>query len=169
MKAMVPVIRYVRPVRPIDFPSSDPEWDMGQSGPHERLCDVLYSILRAALEPERAGREEQEPEALREAAEHVAGLVEEEGEVGAGEGEGGEERGVEALRAAGGRLRLDAEGHADLDAGDAERGADEDRDDRCHRALPAGAHAAGSSAHPAGRKVEDWNAALRETRSAPSP
>ena len=52
MKAMVPLIRYVRPVRPIDFPSSDPEWDMGQSGPHERLCDVLYSILRAALEPD---------------------------------------------------------------------------------------------------------------------
>ena len=49
MKAMVPVIRYVRPVRPVDFPSTGPEWEMVQSGPHMRLCDALDAIVRAEL------------------------------------------------------------------------------------------------------------------------
>ena len=52
MAAMVPNVRHVRPVRPIDFPSSDPEWDMGQSGTHHRFCETLYAILRAALTPD---------------------------------------------------------------------------------------------------------------------
>lgn len=41
-------IRHVRPVRPIDFPSSDPEWEMPENKSHRRMCDVLYSILCAA-------------------------------------------------------------------------------------------------------------------------
>ena len=49
IKAMVPVIRYVRPVRPVDFPSTGPEWEMVQSGPHMRLCDALDAIVRAEL------------------------------------------------------------------------------------------------------------------------
>ncbi len=49
MKAMVPVIRYVRPIRPVDFPSTSPEWDMVQSGPHMRLCDALDAIVRSEL------------------------------------------------------------------------------------------------------------------------
>jgi len=52
MTAMVPNVRHVRPVRPLDFPSSDPEWDMGQSGTHHRFCEALYAALRAALAPD---------------------------------------------------------------------------------------------------------------------
>ena len=52
MRAMVPNVRHVRPVRPIDFPSSDPEWDMGQTGAHHRLCETLYAVLRSALGPD---------------------------------------------------------------------------------------------------------------------
>lgn len=51
MAPSVPTLRHVRPVRPIEFPSSDPEWDMGQTGLHQRLCDALYRLLRDALAP----------------------------------------------------------------------------------------------------------------------
>jgi Uma2 family endonuclease len=41
-------IRYVRPVRPVDFPASDPEWEMGESKKHQLLCDLLKQILAVA-------------------------------------------------------------------------------------------------------------------------
>jgi len=41
-------IRYVRPVRPLDFPASDPEWDMGESKRHQLLCDLLKQVLAVA-------------------------------------------------------------------------------------------------------------------------
>ena len=42
-------IRHVRPVEPVDFPSSDPEWDMPESKRHRRLCFLLYEILTRHL------------------------------------------------------------------------------------------------------------------------
>jgi Uma2 family endonuclease len=42
-------IRHVRPVQPLHFPSSDPEWDMPESWRHGRLCDLLFQILVHAL------------------------------------------------------------------------------------------------------------------------
>ena len=44
-------IRYVRPVRPLDFPSADPEWEMGESSRHGRLCEIMYQLLRKVLGP----------------------------------------------------------------------------------------------------------------------
>jgi Uma2 family endonuclease len=44
-------IRYVRPVRPVEFPSTDPEWDMGEGLRHARLCEVIYRLLRGAAGP----------------------------------------------------------------------------------------------------------------------
>ena len=41
-------IRHVRPVRPIAYPASDPEWEMPESSRHMRLCEVVYQILKAA-------------------------------------------------------------------------------------------------------------------------
>jgi hypothetical protein len=40
---------HVRPVKPVLFPASDPEWEMGQSVMHGLLCDLLYHVLRGAL------------------------------------------------------------------------------------------------------------------------
>jgi hypothetical protein len=42
-------IRHVRPARPLRFPSSDPELEMGQSLRHLRLCELLHRILRVAV------------------------------------------------------------------------------------------------------------------------
>ena len=42
-------LRHVRPVQPLQFPSSDPEWDMPESTRHGFLCELLYQILRRAL------------------------------------------------------------------------------------------------------------------------
>ncbi|MBX3205167.1 MAG: Uma2 family endonuclease [Labilithrix sp.] len=42
-------LQHVRPVVPLDFPSSEPESEhMGQGGRHYRMCKALYEILRAA-------------------------------------------------------------------------------------------------------------------------
>lgn len=50
MRFMEPVgIRYVRPVRPVDFPASDPEWEMGEGLQHRRLCDLIHELLRRAV------------------------------------------------------------------------------------------------------------------------
>jgi Uma2 family endonuclease len=42
-------LRYVRPVQPLKFPSSDPGWEMSESLRHGRLCELVYQILRLAL------------------------------------------------------------------------------------------------------------------------
>jgi Uma2 family endonuclease len=42
-------IKYVRPIHPIEFPASDPEWDMGEGELHGRLCELIYQVLRAAV------------------------------------------------------------------------------------------------------------------------
>ncbi len=44
-----PDVKYVRPIRPLHFPVSDPEWEMGQSHRHLRLCEVLYQVLSEVL------------------------------------------------------------------------------------------------------------------------
>jgi Uma2 family endonuclease len=49
MEIMVtPVIRYLREVSPVDFPGTDPEWEMGETTQHQLLCEVLRSLLRMA-------------------------------------------------------------------------------------------------------------------------
>ena len=42
-------LRHVRPVQPLQFPSSDPEWDMPESSRHGLLCDLVRQILGHAL------------------------------------------------------------------------------------------------------------------------
>ena len=42
-------LRHVRPVQPLQFPSSDPEWDMPESNRHGLLCELLRQILARAL------------------------------------------------------------------------------------------------------------------------
>ena len=44
-------LRHVRPVEPVEFPSSDPEWDMPESLRHGQLCQLLYQILSRHLGP----------------------------------------------------------------------------------------------------------------------
>lgn len=41
-------IRYIRPIRPVDFPASDPEWDMVESDRHQQMCEVIRDVLRRA-------------------------------------------------------------------------------------------------------------------------
>jgi Uma2 family endonuclease len=47
-------LRHVRPVQPLQFPSSDPEWDMPESTVHGLLCELVRQILRHALGREHA-------------------------------------------------------------------------------------------------------------------
>ena len=49
-----PDVKYVRAIRPLHFPVSDPEWQMGQSHRHMRLCEVLYHLLCGVLPGEHA-------------------------------------------------------------------------------------------------------------------
>jgi Uma2 family endonuclease len=52
-------IRYVRPVVPLRFDSTDPEWEMGQSPRHLKLCVTLYQLLgRVAGEGNSVGSDE---------------------------------------------------------------------------------------------------------------
>ncbi len=44
-------IRHVRPAQPLQFPSSQPEWDVGQSIRHLHLCAILHEILLRVLGP----------------------------------------------------------------------------------------------------------------------
>ena len=44
-------IRHVRPAQPLHFPSSQPEWDVGQSIRHLHLCTLLHEILLSVLLP----------------------------------------------------------------------------------------------------------------------
>jgi len=41
----IPSVRHVRPVRPLEFPSYRPEFDLGETLPHGRMCEVLYVVL----------------------------------------------------------------------------------------------------------------------------
>jgi Uma2 family endonuclease len=45
---VTPPIRYLREVQPVDFPGTDPEWEMGETTQHQLLCEVLRSLLRIA-------------------------------------------------------------------------------------------------------------------------
>jgi Uma2 family endonuclease len=45
---------YVRAIRPLHFPDSDPEWEMSESHRHKRLCELLYQVLAAVLPGEHA-------------------------------------------------------------------------------------------------------------------
>jgi hypothetical protein len=40
---------HLRPVKPVHFPASDPEWEMSESRTHGWLCDVLYQVLTRAV------------------------------------------------------------------------------------------------------------------------
>jgi hypothetical protein len=40
---------HLRPVKPVHFPASDPEWEMSEPWTHGRLCDVLYQVLTRAV------------------------------------------------------------------------------------------------------------------------
>lgn len=51
-------LRHVRAVRPVEFPPSDVEWEIPESLRHKRLCELMYQLLREAVEPERAAKEE---------------------------------------------------------------------------------------------------------------
>jgi len=42
-------IQHLRPVQPLHFPSSQPQWDLGQSIRHLDLCTLLREILLAAV------------------------------------------------------------------------------------------------------------------------
>jgi Uma2 family endonuclease len=39
----------VRPVPPVDFPSTDEEWDMPEGLRHRNLCGLLYHLLRRCV------------------------------------------------------------------------------------------------------------------------
>jgi Uma2 family endonuclease len=43
-----PGIRYVRPLRPLAFEPSDPEWDMPEAYRHHLLCELIHRVLREA-------------------------------------------------------------------------------------------------------------------------
>ena len=51
MTAMALSIHHVRPPRPLRFPASDPEWNLGQSTRHFKLCVFLWEMLRRAVGP----------------------------------------------------------------------------------------------------------------------
>ncbi|CAN5319329.1 hypothetical protein BH09MYX1_BH09MYX1_04930 [soil metagenome] len=51
MTTMAFSIEHVRPPRPLRFSESDPEWDMGQSTRHFKLCVFLWEMLRRAGGP----------------------------------------------------------------------------------------------------------------------
>ncbi len=42
-------LRHLRPAKAVRFPASDPEWEMGESRRHGRLCELLYHVLRQAV------------------------------------------------------------------------------------------------------------------------
>ncbi len=44
-------IQHLRPPRPLRFAASDPEWFMGQSTRHFKLCVYLWQMLRRAATP----------------------------------------------------------------------------------------------------------------------
>lgn len=48
---MSSAIEYVRPPRPLRFLANDPEWDLGQSTRHFKLCVFLWETLRRVVGP----------------------------------------------------------------------------------------------------------------------
>jgi len=49
IKEMDPLgIGHVRALKPVEFPSTDAEWDMPEGERHARLCEIIYQLLRAA-------------------------------------------------------------------------------------------------------------------------
>lgn len=42
-------LRDERPLAPIAFPATDPEWEMSENKRHQLLCEVLRALLRAAV------------------------------------------------------------------------------------------------------------------------
>ncbi len=51
ISTMSPAIEYVRAPRPVRFLASDPEWEMGQSTRHFKLCVYLWETLRRVVGP----------------------------------------------------------------------------------------------------------------------
>lgn len=49
---MSSAIEYVRPPRPLRFLANDPEWEMGQSTVHFKLCVYIWAALRRVVGPE---------------------------------------------------------------------------------------------------------------------
>ncbi len=49
ISTMSPVIEHVRPPRPLRFLANDPEWDLGQSTRHFKLCVFLWETLRRVV------------------------------------------------------------------------------------------------------------------------
>ena len=39
---------HIRAAKPVEFPSTDAEWDMPEGERHARLCEIIYQLLRAA-------------------------------------------------------------------------------------------------------------------------
>ncbi len=48
---MSSAIEYVRPPRPLRFLANDPEWEMGQSTVHFKLCVYVWAALRRVVGP----------------------------------------------------------------------------------------------------------------------
>jgi hypothetical protein len=46
----IPGIEHVRPPRPLRFLANDPEWEMGQSTRHVKLCVYLWEALRRVVD-----------------------------------------------------------------------------------------------------------------------
>jgi len=44
-------LRPARAVRAVDYPSTDPEWDMPEGTRHSRLCEIMYQLLRVVVGP----------------------------------------------------------------------------------------------------------------------
>ena len=45
MSAMSSELQHLRPARPLEFPSSSPEWEVSGSLRHGRLCELVYQLL----------------------------------------------------------------------------------------------------------------------------
>jgi len=52
IEAMELPLRDVRAVHPVDFHPSDVEWDMPESLRHNRMCELMYLVLRQAVGPQ---------------------------------------------------------------------------------------------------------------------
>ncbi len=46
MASLPTSLRHVRPVQPLVFPTSDPEWTMNESKRHARVCELLYQLFK---------------------------------------------------------------------------------------------------------------------------
>ena len=54
MRSLPTSLRHVRPVQPLAFPASDPEWHMPESKRHRILCDQLFELFKRLVAPENA-------------------------------------------------------------------------------------------------------------------